>query len=79
MREKLATRFLLKVFWNEAVFVVKIAVFLGCSSLSALAYSSLDDVLKKIITLRPFVVSGSVNNRWKVRKLPYDCPVYALT
>jgi hypothetical protein len=48
MREKLATSFLLKVFWNEAVFVVKIAVFPGCSSLSALAYSSLDDVFKKI-------------------------------
>jgi hypothetical protein len=43
MREKLATGFLLKVFWNEAVPVVKIALFPGCSSLLALAYSSLAD------------------------------------
>jgi hypothetical protein len=43
-REKLATSFLLKVFWNEAASVVKIAVFPGCSSLSEQAYSSLSDV-----------------------------------
>jgi hypothetical protein len=36
--------FQLKVIWNEAASVVKIAIFPGCSSLSALAYSSLADV-----------------------------------
>jgi hypothetical protein len=44
MREKLATSFLLKVFWNEDASVVKTVVFPGCSSLSALSYSSLADV-----------------------------------
>jgi hypothetical protein len=44
MREKLATSFILKVFWNEAASEVKITLFPGCSSLSALAYSSLADV-----------------------------------
>jgi hypothetical protein len=39
-REKLATSFLLKVFWNEDAFVVKTAVFPGYSSLSARTYSS---------------------------------------
>jgi hypothetical protein len=58
--------------------VVENAVLSGYSSLSALTYSSLTEV-KKFITLRPFVVSGSVNNRWKAEKLLYVCPVYALT
>jgi hypothetical protein len=45
MREKLATSFLLKVFWSEDASVVKAVVFLlGCSSLSALTYSSLAGV-----------------------------------
>jgi hypothetical protein len=39
-REKLATGFLLKAFWNEDASVVKTAVFLDCSSLSARTYSS---------------------------------------
>jgi hypothetical protein len=42
----------------------KNAVFPGDFSLSAQTYSSLADV-QKVITLRPFVVSGRVNNRWK--------------
>jgi hypothetical protein len=48
--------------------MVENAVLPGCSSLSALTYSSLADV-KKFITPRLFVVSGSVNNRWKGEKL----------
>jgi hypothetical protein len=44
--------------------------FPGCSSLSALTYISLADV-QKFITLRPLVVSGSVNNRWKAEKFLY--------
>jgi hypothetical protein len=39
-REKIAMSLLLKVFWNEDASVVKTAVFPGCSSLSALTYSS---------------------------------------
>jgi hypothetical protein len=74
----IAMSLLLQVFGNKEVSVVKNAVFLGCSSLSALTYSILDDV-QKFITLRPFVVSGSVNNRWKAEKLFYVCPVYSLT
>jgi hypothetical protein len=54
--------------------VVKNTVFLGCSSLSALTYSSLADV-QKFITLIPFVVSGSINNRWRYEKLLYVFPV----
>jgi hypothetical protein len=42
--------------------MVKNAVFPCYSSLSALTYNSLADV-EKSITLGPFVVSGSVNNR----------------
>jgi hypothetical protein len=44
MRDKIATSLLLKVFWNEDASVVKTAVFLGCSSLSALAYNSLTEI-----------------------------------
>jgi hypothetical protein len=58
--------------------MVKNAVLPGCSSLTALTYNSLADV-QKFITLRPLVISGSVNNRWKAKKLLYVCPVYALT
>jgi hypothetical protein len=72
--EKIAMSFILQVFWNEDDSKVKKAVFPGCSSLSALTYSILADV-QKFITLRPFVVSGSVNNRWKAEKLLYVCPV----
>jgi hypothetical protein len=54
--------------------VVESAVLPGCSSLSALTYSSLADV-QKFITLIPFVVSGSINDRWKDEKLLYVCPV----
>jgi hypothetical protein len=58
--------------------VVKNAVFPGCSSLSALTYNSLADV-QKLVTLRPFIVSGSVNARWKDEKLLYVCHVDAQT
>jgi hypothetical protein len=44
--------------------MVKNAVLTNCSSLSALTYSGLAEV-QKFITLRPFVVSGNVNSRWK--------------
>jgi hypothetical protein len=77
-REKIDTYLLLKAFWNEDASVVKTTVFPGCSSLSALAYSSLTEI-QKFITLRLFVISGSVNNSWKAEKLIYVCPVYALT
>jgi hypothetical protein len=69
--------FLLQVFLNKEASAVKNAVLPGCSSLSALTYNSPADVLKKIITLRPFVVSGSVNSRWKDEKLLYVCTVYS--
>jgi hypothetical protein len=63
-----------QVFWNKEASVVKNVVFPGGSSLSALTYNSLAEV-QKFITLRPFVVSGSVNNRWNTEKLLYVCPV----
>jgi hypothetical protein len=62
--QKLDMSFLLQVFWNDDASVVKNAVFPGCSSLSALTYSSLADV-QKSITLRPLIVSGSASTRWK--------------
>jgi hypothetical protein len=77
-REKIATSLLLQVFWNKEASMVKNAVFPGCSSLSALTYSSLDEI-QKLITLRTFVVSLGINNRWKAEKLLYVCPVYAPT
>jgi hypothetical protein len=77
-REKIDTSLLLQVFWNTEASVVKNTVFLGCSSLSALTHSSLAEI-QKFITLRPFVASGGVNNRWKAEKLLYVFPVYALT
>jgi hypothetical protein len=45
---------LLQVLWNDDVSVVKNAVFLGCSSLTALTYSSLADV-QNFITLTPCI------------------------
>jgi hypothetical protein len=51
--------------------VVKNAVFSGGFSLSAQTYNSLADV-KKFIALRPFVVSGRVNNRWKEERVLYN-------
>jgi hypothetical protein len=54
--------------------MVKNAVFPGGSSLSARTYSSLTDV-QKFITLRPFILLGSVNNRWKDEKLLYTVSV----
>jgi hypothetical protein len=60
----IATSLLLHVFWNEDASVVKNVVFPGYSSLSAQTYISWA-AAKKVITLRPFVLSGSVNNCWK--------------
>jgi hypothetical protein len=77
-RKKLATSFLLQVFWNDDVSVVEHAVSPACSSLTALTYSSLADV-HKFITLRPFIGSESLNNCWKAEKLLYVFPVYAPT
>jgi hypothetical protein len=61
-----------------AMSVVEHAVFPGCSSLTALTYSSLAGV-QNVITLRSFIGSGSLNNRWKSEKLFYVCLVYAPT
>jgi hypothetical protein len=55
--------------------VVKNIVFSGCSSLTALTYNSLGDI-QKFIALIPFIVSVSVNNRWKDEKLLYVFHVY---
>jgi hypothetical protein len=76
--KKLATSFLLQVFWNGDVPVVENAVFPDCSSLSALTYSSLADV-QKFITRTPFIVLGSVIIRWKYEKLIYIFPLYSQT
>jgi hypothetical protein len=76
--KKLATSLLMQAFWNDEVSMVENAVFSGCSSLSALTYSSLTDV-QKFITLRKFIVSVSVNNRWKAKKLLYVFHVYTQT
>jgi hypothetical protein len=35
--------------------------------------------VQKFIALRPFIRSGSLNNRWKAEKLLYVWPVYAPT
>jgi hypothetical protein len=69
---------LLQVFGNDDVPVVKNAVFLGCSSLSALTYNSLTDV-QKFITLRMLIVSVSANTRWKSEELLYVFHIYAQT
>jgi hypothetical protein len=68
--------------------VVKNTVFLGGSRLSAQTYSSFVDV-QKVITLKPFVISGWVNNRWKESSItlefgsrsdfPQSIPRFALT
>jgi hypothetical protein len=77
-RKKIATSFLLQVFENKEVSIVKNTIFPGCSSLPALIYSSLAEV-QKFITLRPLAVSGSVNNPWKAEELIYALHVYAPT
>jgi hypothetical protein len=70
--------FLLHVFWKDDGSMVENELFPGCSSLSALTYSSLADV-QKFITHRLFVVSGSVSTRWKDKKLLYVFPVHDKT
>jgi hypothetical protein len=70
--------FLLQVFWDDDVSMVENAVFPDCSSLSALTYGGLTDV-QKFITLRLFIVSVSVNTRWKTKKLHYVFHVYSKT
>jgi hypothetical protein len=54
----------LEVSWDDNASIVKDAVILGGSGLLAQTYNSLADV-QKLITLRLFVVSVHVNNRWK--------------
>jgi hypothetical protein len=68
---KLTTSFVLQVFWDDNASVVKDAVVPGGSSLLAQTYSSLTDV-QKLITLRPFMVSVSVNNRLKDKRVLYN-------
>jgi hypothetical protein len=75
---KLAMSSMLQVFLNDDVSMVKNTVFPGCSSLSALTYNSLIHV-QKFITLRPFIISVSVNTSWKNKKLIYVFFVYAQT
>jgi hypothetical protein len=58
--------------------MAKNAVFPDCSSLLALTYNSLTDV-QKFITLRPFIISVSVNTCWKSKKLLHVFHVYAQT
>jgi hypothetical protein len=77
-RKKLSMSFLLQVFWSDDVCVVEHALFPGCANLTALTCNSLADV-QKFITLKLFMVSVSVNARWKDEKLLYICPIYALT
>jgi hypothetical protein len=77
-RKKFAMSLLLQFFGNDNASMVKNAVFPGCSSLSELTYSSLADV-QKFITHRPFIISVSVNTRWKAKKLLYVFHVYAQT
>jgi hypothetical protein len=77
-RKKLAVSFLLEVFWNDDVSMVKDAGFPGCSSMSVLTYSSLADV-QKFVTRSPFILSGSINARRKAEKLLYVCPIYSPT
>jgi hypothetical protein len=67
----LTTSLVLQVFWDDNASMVKNAVFPGGSSLSAQTYSSLADV-QKFITLRSFIVSGCVNNRWKEERVFYN-------
>jgi hypothetical protein len=50
--------------------MVKMSGFSDCSSLSVQVYRRLVDV-QKFITLRPFIITGSVNNLWKDKKLLY--------
>jgi hypothetical protein len=51
--------------------VVKNAVFLGGSSLSAQTYRSLADV-QKFITPKLFIISRSLNNYEKAEKVLHD-------
>jgi hypothetical protein len=44
----------------------------------SLTYSGLTDV-QKLITRRPFIVSGGVNNHWKDEKILYVFHVYTQT
>jgi hypothetical protein len=59
---------ILQVFWDDSASVVKNAVFPGGYSRSAQTYNNLS-VVQEFITLRPFVISESVNDRWKDEKL----------
>jgi hypothetical protein len=50
--------------------MVKTSGFSYGSNLSVQVYNRLVDV-QKFITLRPFIISGSVNNHWEDEKLFY--------
>jgi hypothetical protein len=68
---KLTMSLVLQVFGDDNASVVQNAVSPGGSILSVQTYSSLADV-QKLITLRPFIVSGRVNNRWKDERVFYN-------
>jgi hypothetical protein len=68
---KLTMSLVLQVFGDDNASVVKNAVSPGGSILSVQTYSSLADV-QKLITLRLFIVSGRVNNRWKDERVFYN-------
>jgi hypothetical protein len=68
---KLTMSLVLQVFGDDNASVVKNAVSPGGSIPSVQTYSSLSDV-QKLITLRPFIVSGRVNNRWKDERVLYN-------
>jgi hypothetical protein len=69
--EKVNYEFGIASFGDDNASVVKNAVSPGGSILSVQTYSSLSDV-QKLITLRPFIVSGRVNNRWKDERVFYN-------
>jgi hypothetical protein len=69
-RKKLTTSLLLEVSLNCTAFGVKSSDFSDCPNLSAQNYSSPVDA-QKLITLRPFIVTGHVNKRLKTEKLVY--------
>jgi hypothetical protein len=68
---KLTMSLVLQVFGDDNASVVKNAVSPGGSILSVQTYSSLADV-QKLITLRLFILSGRVNNRWKDERVFYN-------
>jgi hypothetical protein len=65
--KKLATNLVLEVFLYYTWFWAKSLKFSDCSNLISLEFQQ-SSRLQNIITFKPFVVSGCVNNRWKQKK-----------